>query len=237
VIDVSDSMRAIDFSPNRLEKAKEVVKQFVGNRSDDQIGLTIFGVDTFTLCPLTQDYNALTEFIDKIDFDLANGDGTAIGMGLANAVNKLRQSKAKSKVAILLTDGENNSGRIDPLSAAEIAKQMKVRVYTIGVGSESGRVLVPNPGPFGGRYIEIPAKLNVEQLTQMAEMTGGKFFRAKDDQGLEEIYRQIDKMERTKIEVSETHYYDDLAHYLMIPALGLLLLAFLLEHSWLRTFP
>ena len=204
---------------------------------NDQIGIVIFAKDTFNLCPLTQDHRALETFIDRIDFDLANGDATAIGMGLANAVNKLRASKAKSKVAILLTDGENNSGQIDPIRAAEVAKQFGVRVYTIGVGSASGEVPMPVSGPFGQQIVRVPFTLNVEQLTQIAEMTGGQFFRATDDQSLEKIYHQIDKMERTKIEVAETHYFDELAQYLMIPALGLLLLAFALENSWLRIFP
>lgn len=237
VIDVSGSMRALDFTPNRLEKAKAVVKQFVAGRENDQIGIVIFAKDTFALCPLTQDYSALESFVARIDFDLVNGDATAIGMGLANAVNKLRTSKAKSKVAILLTDGENNAGQIDPLRAAEIAKQFNIRVYTIGVGSTAGEVPIPNPGPFGPRIISVPFKLDIEQLTRMAEMTGGQFFRATDDRSLEKIYKQIDQMERTKVEVAETHYFDELAHYLMIPALGLLLLALALESTWLRTFP
>lgn len=237
VIDVSGSMRALDFTPNRLQKAKTVVKQFIKGRSDDQIGLVIFAQDTFMLCPLTQDYNALESFVDRIDFDLVNADQTAIGMGMANAVNKLRNSKSKSKVAILLTDGENNAGQIDPISAAEIAKQFGVRVYTIGVGSSSGIVPIPINTPFGQQIGQIEAKLDVEQLTRIAKMTGGQFFRATDDQSLEKIYKQIDTLERTKIEVSETHYFDELAQYLMIPALGLLLLAFMLEYTWLRTFP
>ena len=239
VIDCSGSMAAMDFTPNRLEKAKAVVKDFIKGRSDDRIGLVIFARNTFTLCPLTSDYAALSNFLDRIDLNLrlVDSDRTAIGMGLANAVNKLRQSKAKSKVAILLTDGENNAGQIDPISAAEIAKQFGVRVYTIGVGSASGAVQIPNPGNFGPQVIMIEAKLDVAQLTKIATMTGGQFFRATDDRSLEQIWHQIDKMERTEVRVSETHFFDELAHYLMIPALGLLLLAFALEHSWLRTFP
>lgn len=239
VIDCSGSMAALDFTPNRLEKAKEVVKDFISGRSNDRIGVVIFARNTFTLCPLTSDYAALLDFIDRIDLNmkLVDSDQTAIGMGLANAVNKLRQSKAKSKVAILLTDGENNAGQIDPISAGEIARQFGVRVYTIGVGSASGVVQIPVPSALGTQRITIPAKLDVEQLTKIAKMTGGQFFHATDDRSLEEIYHQIDKMERTKVEVSETHFFDELGHYLMIPALGLLLLALLLENSWLRTFP
>jgi Ca-activated chloride channel family protein len=237
VIDVSDSMHALDFDPNRLEKAKVVVKDFIKGRTDDQIGIVIFARDTFTLCPLTQDYQALTQFIDRIDFDLLEGNGTAIGMGLANAVNRLKDSKAKSKVVILLTDGENNAGKIDPLSAAEVAKQFGVRLYTIGVGTASGYVDIPVQTPFGTSRQKMPAQLDVAQLTQMAQMTGGQFFHAKDGKSLETIYGQIDKMERIKLEANETHYFDELAQYLMWPALLLILLAFTLETTWLRTYP
>ncbi len=238
VLDVSDSMRAVDFLPNRLEKSKEVVKKFISERTEDQIGVVIFGRETFTLCPLTQDYNALTAFVDRINFDLVNGEGTAIGMGLSNAVNKLRTSKARSKVVILLTDGDNNAGQIDPLSAADIAKQFNVRVYTIGVGSDHG--FVPMGGIGGIAQLMLPgglARLDTKQLEQIASETGGKFFMANNSKSLEEIYSQIDKMERTKVQASETHYFDELGHYLMIPALLLVLLAFILENSWLRTFP
>ena len=237
VIDVSDSMMALDFKPNRLEKAKQVVKEFVKGRADDQIGVVIFAVETFGLCPLTQDYATLEVFIDRIKIGIVDGAGTAIGMGLANAVDKLRKSKAKSKVAILLTDGENKGGKIDPISAAEVAKQFGVRVYTIGVGSEKGYVKIPNPNPYGRRFLDFESRLNTKQLTQIGEMTGGRFFHAKDGNSLEQIYAQIDQMERTKIEVNETHYFDELAHLLMLPALGLLLLALGLEQTWLRTYP
>ena len=235
VIDVSESMRSDDLTPNRLEKAKAVIKDFIADRTEDQIGVVIFGKETFSLCPLTHDYRAVETFVDRIDFDLVDGDGTAIGMGLANAVNRLRQSKATSKVAILLTDGVNNVGRIDPLSAAEIAKQFDVRVYTIGVGGD-GKKSVRTPFGFR-RGIRARAQLDEEQLTQIAKMTGGQYFRATDDKSLEGIYKQIDAMERTKFEVEDTAHYDELAHWLMIPGLILLLLGFALESTWLRTFP
>jgi Ca-activated chloride channel family protein len=237
VIDVSDSMKALDFQPNRLSKAKQVVAEFIDGRSNDQIGVVIFGRDSFALCPLTHDYAALRDFVDKINFDLVNGDSTAIGMGLAGAVDRLRRSQAKSKVAILLTDGENNAGQIDPLTAARVARDLGVRVYTIGIGSASGRVPIPNPGNIGPPITYIPSQLNTEELTQMAEMTGGQFFHATDGDSLEKIYRQIDKMERTEIEINEMHYFDELGHYLIVPALLLVLAALLLENSWLRTFP
>ena len=237
VLDVSESMRALDFKPNRLEKSKAVVKQFIEGRADDQIGAVIFGRDTFTLCPLTIDYDALGAFVDRVDFDLVNGDGTAIGMGLANAVARLRDADNESRVVIVLTDGENNAGRIDPLTAADMAKQFDMRVYTIGVGSADGTVAIPNPSRVGPRLQRIPSRLDVRELTRMAEMTGGRFFHATDGQSLEEIYAQIDRMERTEIETVETHYFDELAHWLIWPALALLLLALALEWTVLKTFP
>ncbi|MEN6626016.1 MAG: VWA domain-containing protein [Candidatus Sumerlaeia bacterium] len=237
VIDVSESMRAEDFAPNRLEKAKEVVKQFIAGRTDDQIGIVIFGAETFTLCPLTHDYAALGQFVDYIRFKIISGEATAIGMGLANAVDRLRQSKAKSKVVILLTDGENNEGKIGPITAAQIAQKLGVRVYTIGVGTDEGGVRVQVPTLFGVRTQMIPMRLNTDELSKIANITGGQFFRATDGNSLEKIYRQIDQMERTRSQQPTLQYYDELGHYLMIPALLLLLLAFLLENTWLRTFP
>jgi Ca-activated chloride channel family protein len=240
VIDVSQSMAALDFSPNRLEAAKAVVKDFVAARTDDRIGLVIFGRDPFTLAPLTHDGQALQSFIDRIDFDLVDGDRTAIGMGLSNAVNQLRKSEAKSRVVILLTDGENNAGRIDPLTAAEnIARQFEVRVYTIGVGTPDAWVDIPVPiAPnLPPQLQKMRSNLDIEQLTKIAEITGGEFFLATDARSLEKIYGKIDKLEKTRLEVSETHYFDDLAHYLILPSLLLILLAYLLESTWLRTFP
>lgn len=236
-IDVSESMRAMDFEPNRLEKAKEVVKEFIEGRTDDRIGVVIFGRETFTLCPLTRDYEAVVSFVDRIDFDLVNGDGTAIGMGLANAVNKLKDSEAKSKVVILLTDGENNSGRIQPMTAAEIAKQLSVRTYTIGVGSE-GVVQMPRQTT-GGGWIVGPqlSHIDTRALQRVARITGGKFFMATDGEKLAAIYREIDQLERTALEVSETNFFDELAHLLIVPALALLSLAFLIEEGWLISFP
>lgn len=237
VIDVSESMRALDFHPNRLEKAKELTKEFVAGRSDDQIGIVIFGKETFTLCPLTHDYSALISFIDRVDFDLVSGEATAIGLGLANAVNKLKDSPAKSKVIILLTDGENNWGEIHPITAAEIARQLNARTYTIGVGSK-GPVDIPVRTTSGRmRTQRILSAIDTETLKQIAQMTGGKFFEATDGEKLAEIYRQIDKMERTKFEVSETNLFDEMAHFFIVPALALLGLALVLEQTWLWSFP
>lgn len=233
VIDISGSMRALDFKPNRMEKAKAVVKDFIDGRSDDQIGIVIFAAETFTLCPLTHDYAALRQYVDYIKFGIVDEDGTAIGMGLANAADRLQKSKAKSKVAILLTDGENNRGKISPLEAAKVAQELGVRVYTIGVGTPGGNVPIQQ----GAVTYMMRSQLNVAELTNMAKMTGGQFFLATDGDSLEKIYKQIDRMERTKIETETLQYYDELGQFLMIPALMLLLLGYVLEHTWLRTFP
>jgi Ca-activated chloride channel family protein len=247
VIDVSGSMRALDFEPNRLEKAKQVVKTFIAGRADDRIGLVVFAKDSFALTPLTQDYKALGDFVDRIDFNLVDGTRTAIGMGLANAVNQLRKSNAKSKVVILLTDGENNYGQIDPAAAAGVAKAFGVRVYTIGIGTVGGLVDIPivdqngQPvtDPRTGRTAigQLRGDLDAKKLTEVAATTGGQFFHATDGKSLEKIYSQIDKMEKTRVETPETLVYDELAPWLIVPALALLLLAFALENSWLRTFP
>ncbi len=236
VMDVSESMRALDFQPNRLEKVKEVAKQFISQRNDDLIGIVIFAKETFTLCPLTQDYAALTTFLDRINFDLVDGNATAIGMGLSNAVNKIKDSPTKSKVVILLTDGENNWGEIQPLPAAEIAKQLGVRVYTIGVGSR-GLVEIPVAVPGGTIIQTIRSHIDTETMGGIAEKTGGQFFEATDGKKLEAIYAQIDKMEKTKFEETQTNYFDELAHYLIIPALLLFGIAFLLDQTWLWSFP
>ncbi|MBI3735305.1 VWA domain-containing protein [Candidatus Sumerlaeota bacterium] len=237
VMDVSESMRALDFKPNRMEKSKEVVKEFVRGRSDDLIGMVIFGKETFTLCPLTLDYAAVETFIDRINFDLVDGNATAIGMGLANAVNKLKDAATKSKVVILLTDGENNFGEIQPVTAAELAKKLGIRVYTIGVGSK-GIVEIPMTNPFGGTSIgSIRSNIDTATLSKIADMTGGKFFEATDGEKLAQIYAQIDKMERTAIESNENNYFDERVTLFLIPALLLFGGAYLLEQTWLWSFP
>lgn len=237
VADVSESMRALDFRPNRLEKSKEVMKEFVAGRTADQIGVIIFARETFTLCPMTHDYAALETFIDRIDFDLVDPRATAIGMGLANAVNKLKDSTSASKVVILLTDGENNAGDIPPSLAGDLAQQLGVRTYTIGVGSKG---LVDMPVRVAdGRWVvrSLESNIDTETLREIAEKTGGKFFEAENASKLKEIFDQIDEMERTETEVSETNYYDELAHFLIVPALIFFGLGFFLEQTWLLSFP
>lgn len=200
--DISSSMLAMDFSPNRLEAARDVAIKFINKRKDDRIGLVVFEGEAFTQCPLTTDKAVL-----KSQFNLAEpgmmAQGTAIGMGLATAVNRLRESTAKSKVVILLTDGVNNQGNIDPSTAADIAQQFGVRVYTIGVGKK-GNAKYPVPDIFGNiTYQFMPVEIDEDLLTEIAQKTGGEYFRATDQNTLNEIYNRIDNMEKSKVNVME----------------------------------
>lgn len=201
-MDISGSMLAEDLKPNRLEASKNVAMDFISGRPNDRMGLVLFSGESFTQCPITTDHAVLKNLFK----DVKNGmitDGTAIGLGLANAVNRLKDSEAKSKVVILLTDGENNRGEIPPLTAAEIAKAFGVRVYTIGVGTR-GEAPFPFRSPFGGIvYQNVEVKIDEPLLTQIADMTGGKYFRATDNKKLKSIYEEIDKLEKSKIEVQE----------------------------------
>jgi Ca-activated chloride channel family protein len=208
-LDISGSMRAEDFKPyNRLYVAKDVAREFLRGRSGDRIGLVVFAGGAYTQCPLTLDYGILEELIAAVDFGQVP-DGTAVGMGLATAVNRLRERKAKSRVVILLTDGQNNAGDIDPITAAEAARAMGVRVYTIGAGTD-GPARIPVDDPvFGRRYVTIDASLDEPALRRIAEITGGRYYRATTAQGLLEIYQEIDRMERTEAETIETVRYEE----------------------------
>ena len=208
LLDVSGSMVAEDFTPNRIEAAKKVAEEFIDGRHNDRIGLVIFSGVSFTQCPLTTDYAVLKSLLRQVKNGMVE-DGTAIGMAIANGVNRLKDSKAKSKVMILLTDGVNNRGEIDPITAAKIAATYGVRIYTVGVGAR-GEAPYPVQTPFGIRRQLIPADLDENSLRQIADMTGGEYFRATDNNTLKEIYRQIDKMERSKIEVTAYKRYSDL---------------------------
>lgn len=200
VLDISGSMLAEDFKPNRLEAAKEVIDNFVQGRTTDRIGLVIFSREAFTQCPLTIDYSVLRNLLGDIKTGMIE-DGTAIGNGIANGVNRLKDSDAESRVVILLTDGVNNAGEVDPISAAEIAATFGIRIYTIGVGTR-GEAPYPVPTPFGTRYQMIPVEIDEAILKKIAETTGGQYFRATNNKALEEIYNKIDKMEKTKIEIT-----------------------------------
>ena len=200
-IDVSTSMLSEDLKPNRLEAAKDVAAQFINGRPNDNIGLTIFAGESFTQCPLTVDHEVLLNLFKNVQCGLVE-DGTAIGLGIANAVTRLKDSKAKSKVIILLTDGTNNAGAVSPLTAAAIAKQFGIRIYTIGVGT-NGEAPYPFQTAMGIRYQNIPVEIDEQVLREIASTAGGEYFRATSNSKLKEVYEEIDKLEKTKLHVRE----------------------------------
>jgi Ca-activated chloride channel family protein len=235
-IDVSGSMLAQDFKPNRLEAAKEVAATFVEGRPTDRFGLVIFAGESFTQCPITADHEMLRSQV----FAVKGGfmvDGTAIGSGLATSVDRLRSSEAKSKVVILLTDGENNGGLIDPKTAKEIAKAMGVKVYTIGVGTE-GMAPTPVQTPGGGIIMQ-QERVNIDEklLTEIAQETGGKYFRARGNDALKGIYQEIDQLEKTKVEITTNRRYAEKFYPLALAALIFLFLEMLLKFTVFRKFP
>lgn len=234
-LDISGSMLAEDFKPNRLEAAKEVAASFVAGRPNDNIGLVIFAAESFTQCPLTTDHAVLINLFRDIRTGMLE-DGTAIGLGLATAVSRIKESQAKSKVIILLTDGVNNRGEIAPITAAEIAQTFGVRVYTIGVGT-LGSAPYPVETVFGKQYQEVEVKIDEELLQNIAQLTGGAYFRATDNNKLKEIYQQIDQMEKTKIDVRE--YSKRSEEYLPFALLAALFLLaeILLRNTVFRNLP
>ncbi len=237
-MDVSSSMLAEDFKPNnRIKAAKSVAREFIKERSNDRIGLVVFAGESFTQCPLTLDYGVLLSLLDQVTIADKSWDGTAIGMGIVNAVNRLRDSKAKSKVIILLTDGVNNAGQIDPITASQIAKAYGIRIYTIGAGKQ-GTAMYPVQDPvFGKRYVPMQVRIDEETLRKIAANTDGRYFRATDTRKLKQIYDEIGKLEKTKIEVKEYTRYEELYLYFTIAALFFLLLEIVLANTWLRKLP
>jgi Ca-activated chloride channel family protein len=230
--DISGSMLAEDFKPNRLEAGKNIAIDFIKNRPDDRIGLVIFSGESFTQCPLTIDHDVLINLYQDIHYGMID-DGTAIGMGLATAVNRLKDSETKSKVVILLTDGSNNMGSIPPITAAEIAKQFNVRVYTVGVGTH-GFAPYPVQTAFGIQYQRMPVDVDEGTLTKIANITGGKYFRATDNEKLKNIYEQIDKLEKAKIDVTQYHKKTELFLPFAVLALLFLLIEFGLKNTLLK---
>ncbi|MBI3123703.1 MAG: VWA domain-containing protein [Ignavibacteriales bacterium] len=220
VLDMSGSMLAEDFKPNRLEAAKKVIDEFIKGRTVDKIGLVIFSGESFTQCPLTIDYSVLRNLLKDIQMGMIE-DGTAIGNAIANGVNRLKDSKAKSKVMILLTDGVNNAGHIDPLTAAQIAQKFGIRIYSIGVGT-IGQAPYPFQTPFGIRYQMVPVEIDENILKQIASATGGKYFRATNNRKLAQIYDEIDHLEKTRVEVTSYRHAREL--YFGWALVGLLLL-------------
>lgn len=228
--DISGSMLARDFVPNRLEAGKNIAIDFIKDRPDDRIGLVVFSGESFTQCPLTIDHDVLVNLFREIHNGMID-DGTAIGMGLATAVNRLKDSEAKSKVIILLTDGSNNAGSIPPETAAEIARQFNIRVYTIGVGTK-GYAPYPVMTPFGDiQYQQMKVDIDEPTLTKIARITGGEYFRATDNEKLKAIYEQIDKMEKAKIDVTEYHKRSELFMPFALVALLLVLVEFMLKNT------
>ena len=233
-IDISSSMLAQDLKPDRLLATKEIAKEFISGRPNDRIGLVIFSGESFTQCPLTTDHDILLNLFKDVKSGMIQ-DGTAIGMGLATSVNRLKDSEAISKVIILLTDGENNQGSIAPLTAAKIAQQFGIRVYTIGVGTE-GYAPYPFKTPFGTTvYQDVEVNIDEETLQDISAYTNGKYFRATSNEALSSIYKDIDELERSKIEVKEFSKKKEEYLKFALPSFILLLISFLLKHSLFRT--
>ena len=238
-MDVSTSMLAEDLKPNRIEAAKQVAADFIIGRPNDNIGLTIFAGEAFTQCPMTTDHASLLNLLNNVRTDIAQRlieDGTAIGMGLANAVSRLKESKAKSKVVILLTDGSNNRGDLSPMTAAEIAKSFGIRVYTIGVGTNK---VAPYPMPVAGgvQYVNIPVEIDTKMLSDIAAATDGDFYRATNNKELQQIYKEIDKLEKSKLNVKKySKRYEAYQPYAIAAAI-LLLLEILLRITVFRRLP
>ncbi|MCU0644235.1 MAG: VWA domain-containing protein [bacterium] len=237
-MDISSSMLAEDLAQhrNRLDVTKEVATEFIKQRTNDRIGMVVFSGKSFTQCPLTLDYGIVLNFLKEIQIGMIE-DGTAIGMAIANCVNRLRTSKAKSKVVILLTDGRNNRGELDPLTAAQIAKTMNVRIYTIGAGKR-GEAMYPIDDPFlGKRYVPMRVDIDDESLAKIASITGGRYFRATDKTSLEKIYQEIGELEKTKIEVKEFTRYEELFINFLALAFGVLMLEIILANTRFRRIP
>ena len=239
-IDTSGSMQALDFKKNetqvtRLSVVKDVVAEFVKNREMDRIGMVVFGANAFTQCPLTLDQNILLSFLDKLKIGMA-GDATAIGSAIGISARRLKDLKSKSKVIILLTDGRNNSGAISPLQAAEIAKSLGIKVYTIGVGKR-GKAPFLVDSIFGKRLIYRNVDIDEEVLNKISKMTDAKYFRATDLKSLKDIYKQIDLLEKSKVKSIDHSEHKELFHYFLIPGLILLLTEIVFSNSFLRRLP
>ncbi len=234
-LDISSSMLAQDFTPNRVEAAKNVALEFVNNRVDDNIGLVVFAGEAFTQCPLTTDHAVLTNLFQAVKIGMLE-DGTAIGLGLATAVSRIKDAKAKRKIIVLLTDGDNNRGSVSPLQAAEIAQTFGIRVYTVGIGSQ-GTAKIPVKTPRGEVLQEMEVTINEDLLQQIADMTGGQYHRASDMKSFKAVYEEIDKMEKTILEVRE--YTKRTEEYLpfALSAMIILLLEILLRNTVLRSIP
>lgn len=237
VLDISSSMKTMDFRPqNRLFVAKKTIESFILGRNHDRIGLVVFSGQSFTQCPLTLDYGILIQFLRRTDFGLVE-DGTAIGTAILNATNRLRASNAKSRVMVLLTDGANNAGEVDPVTAAKAAKALGIKVYTIGVGKEGDQPMEVEDPLFGKRIVSVPTKIDEPMMRAIANMTGAKYFRAQNPKGLDEIYKNIDKLEKTEIKSTSYYRYHELFRNLLLAALAFLLLEIALANTRFMKIP
>ena len=234
-LDISGSMRAMDFEPNRLEASKDVASEFINGRPEDRFAIVAFSGESFTVCPLTSDRAIAVKQLNDLDFGMIE-DGTAIGMGLATSINRLKDSEAISKVVILLTDGVNNQGTIGPETAAEIATEYGIRVYTIGVGSE-GMAPILRQMPFGMQRAQMPVEIDEAVLEDIAAKTGGKYFRATDEQKLEAIYQEIDQLEKTILDTQDYSRREEEYFLFLLAGLILVLLEILLSNTVLKTLP
>ena len=239
-LDTSGSMQALDFKwenerQNRLQVVTRVVRNFIKGRKNDRIGMVVFGEEAFTQCPLTLDYGVLLNFLDQVEIGMA-GDSTAIGSALGTCVKRLKDLKSKSKVVILLTDGRNNAGSVSPETAAEIARTFNIKTYTIGVGKEGEAPFLVDT-IFGKKYVYQRVDLDEETLKGIAEITGGTYFKATNTRALEEIYDQIDKLEKTKVEVKEYMEYQELFHWFLLSGLACILLEMVLANTRFRKIP
>ena len=238
-LDISGSMSSLDFQPNnRLDASKEVIGDFIESRGYDRIGLVVFAGEAFVGSPPTIDHSALRDRLDEVQLagELRVEDGTAIGLGLATAANMLKDSTAESRIVVLLTDGANNAGQVDPFTAAVAVEALGIKVYAIGAG-QPGLVPFPAPGLFGERVIYRESDLDEETLRRVAELTGGKYFRAADAEGLRQVYDEIDALEKSEVEVQVFTRYQELAAWVLVPAVLLLLLEALLGSTVLRRAP
>lgn len=238
ILDTSSSMKALDFQPkNRFEAARDVAKDFVNSRSHDRIGIVVFGGMAYTQCPLTIDHEALLNFLDQAAVDMTEVDGTAIGSAIATATNRIKNTSGKSKVMILLTDGRNNRGEIDPMTAAQAAAALDIKIYTIGCGAPGG-ALYPVDTPFGRQLVRLPDNdLDEDMLAKIAETTNGRYFRATDTRSLQDIFHQIDSLEKTDIKALKHTSYTEKFHIYLFLAAILLALELALRYTLLRKLP
>lgn len=234
-IDISGSMLSRDFEPDRLQAAKEVASQFIAQRESDNIGLVIFAGESFTMCPLTTDHAILQNLLKDVECGLLV-DGTAIGDGLASAVNRIKDGPAKSKTIVLLTDGTNNSGIVDPITAAQLAAEYGIRVYTVGVGTQ-GMAPTPMMTPYGIRFYNAPVEIDEDMLTRIAAIGNGAYFRATDEDVLSNVFDEIDKLEKTKLSVSKFVHREEMYHPWAQLAMLLLLIELFLRYTLLRNIP